>query len=161
MPTQQLKNSEQTSEPGGKGPVQNSVDKLTCIFTNVEALTNKMSELQHMVKHQKPHIIGISEVLPKFFRYKIYPEEFFLENYEMIPHPNVANNIGRGSVLYIHKSILYTDIKFDIDPEFEEGIYVEIKLKNNDSLLCANIYRRGESTKVVIRTQGKWSCSTK
>ena len=117
---------------------------ITGLFTNADTLTNKMAELQLRINIHKPHIIGINEVLPKFYREKIYPEQFAIKDYEMVPHPNIEANKGRGSVLYIHKSIKFKEVKFNTS--LEEGIFAEIKLKGNDTLLCACIYRRGESS---------------
>ena len=76
-------------------------DNLTGIFTNADTQTNKMTELLALIKEHNPDIIGVNEVLPKFFKHKIYPEEFLVENYEMIVHPNVEANRGRVSIMHV------------------------------------------------------------
>ena len=94
-----------------------------------------------------PQIIGINEVLPKNFARPIFSQEFAIPNYEMIAHPNVEKNCGRGTIMYIHKDINYKQVEFNInDEQFQEAIFAEIKLKGNDKLLCACMYRRGESS---------------
>ena len=105
-----------------------------------------MAELDLLIKTERPHIIGINEALPKNHNRKIYPEEFHIDGYEVIMHPNISKNMGRGSLLYIHNSISYKQVLIDSGgQEFQEGLYAEIKLNSHDSLLCACIYRRGES----------------
>ena len=115
------------------------------MFLNADVLTNKLPEFEFHVKANNPHIIGVNEVLPKNFRTQIFKEEFHLENYDMMAHPNVENNTGRGSILYIHKSLNSKPVKVS-DRCFEENILAEINLKNNDKLLCGLFYRRGESS---------------
>ena len=116
------------------------------MLLNADTLTNKMPEFQLLVRHHKPEIICVNEVLPKNFNRQIYPEEFALEGYDMISHSNVANNIGRGTILYVHRSLVYKQIFTNALNSFEESVAVEINLNKNDRLLCAGMYRRGEST---------------
>ena len=114
---------------------------------NADTLTNKIPEFECLIKKHQPHIIGVSEVLPKNFKRQIHIEEFDLKYYEMYAHKNVFDNIGRGSLVYVHNS--YTSKQIDLKletptPNFEEAIYIEIKLNNTETLLCACLYRRGE-----------------
>ena len=126
---------------------QNNVkNNISCMLLNADTLTNKMPEFQLLVRHHKPEIICVNEVLPKNFNRQIYPEEFALEGYDMISHSNVANNIGRGTILYVHRSLVYKQIFTNALNSFEESVAVEINLNKNDRLLCAGMYRRGEST---------------
>ena len=115
------------------------------ICLNADVLTNKMAEFDHLIKEHSPHIIGVSEVLPKNFNNKIYPEEFHIDGYEMIPHKNITDNHGRGSILYIQQHIVYKTLELDKDRIFDENIAVEISLKGADKLLCVLVYRRGLS----------------
>ena len=65
----------------------------------------------------------------------------------MIAHPNVPNNKGRGSLLYIRNDIKYKQLNFSEGNDiFDESIYIEIKLNGQDKLLCSCMYRRGESS---------------
>ena len=109
-------------------------------------LTNKMAEFNLLVEEHSPHIIGVSEILPKSFNEKIYPEEFQIEGYEMITHKNVKDNKGRGSIMYIHETLINKEIQLDENKVFSENIIVEIPLAGNDKLVCALIYRRGKSS---------------
>ena len=123
-----------------------SLNTLNCIFLNADCLTNKMAELEFIIKTETPDIIGINEVLPKNHTRKIHSEEFRLDGYEMITHPNVNNNNGRGSLLYVKKNLNYKQVTITANGnEFQEGLYAEIKLNTNETILCACMYRRGES----------------
>ena len=65
----------------------------------------------------------------------------------MTPHPNVINNTGRGSLMYIRDKLIHREIKINSDcDKFEEAIIVEINLNKNDKLVCASIYRREKSS---------------
>ena len=105
-----------------------------------------MAELNLLVREKWPDIIGINEALPKNFNRHIYQEEFDLNNYEMVAHTNISANIGRGTILYIRKGVNYKqiDVRYN-GTEFVESVYVEISLTENDTLLCACMYRRGET----------------
>ena len=62
-------------------------------------------------------------------------------------YPNVEKNTGRGTIIYIRKSIKYKQIDMKIEnKEFQEAIFAEITLNNLDKLLCACFYRKGESS---------------
>ena len=64
----------------------------------------------------------------------------------MVAYPNVLNNMGRGTILYVSNTLNYKQLHlFQGDEEFEEAVYIEIKLQNNDKLLCSCMYRRGET----------------
>ena len=103
------------------------------MFLNADSLTNKMAELNLLANDFNPHIIGVNEVLPKYYTRQIHPEEFGMEGYEMIVHPNVEQNTGRGSIMYIHKSIKYKQINMKIEnKEFQEAIFAEIALNSLD-----------------------------
>ena len=116
------------------------------MFLNADVLTNKLAEFEFLIKNDAPHIIGVNGVLPKNFKHKIFKEEFNLQNYDMLAHPNIENNTGRGSILYIHKSLNCKPLHKENNVDFEESILAEINLKNNDTLLCGVFYRRGESS---------------
>lgn len=111
-------------------------------------MTNKIEEFELRIRNAKPHFAYVSEVLQKNIKNPIYKEFFELEGYEMIPHKNIDDNVGRGSILFTRKDIVGKEVDFKIPrtkDKFEEGIFYELNLKGRDKLLCACIYRRGES----------------
>ena len=167
------------SKATGQKPTGNTSDKhkpknlkvsnLTCMCLNADVLTNKMSELNFILESENPDIVVISEVLPKNSKRTIHKEEFIVPNYEMIPHPNVINNTGRGSLIYLKRTLIYKEIKIKIgnardkmdSDKFEEAIIVEINLNKTDRLLCASIYRRekssDENNKILLEILSKLS----
>ena len=98
------------------------VDKnLIGLIINADCLTNKLNELKFIFNLYNPDFVGVSEVLPKYFKGKIYPEEFKMAGYDMIPHPNIEKNKGRGSILYIRSSLIHKEIKLPKNcDDFEE-----------------------------------------
>ena len=125
---------------------QTKKQTLTHLLTNADVLTNKMNELRFNVQTHDPDTISVSEVLPKNFKEKIYPNDFHLEGYDMIHHPNVEKNIGRGSIMYIKDTL--THMPVDITgpgKDFEEFIIQEIKTDDNYSFNLLHMYRRGAS----------------
>ena len=65
----------------------------------------------------------------------------------MVAHPKLLNNTGRGTILYVSNTLNYKQLhSFQGDEEFEEAVYIEVKLQNNDKLLCSWMYRRGETS---------------
>ena len=66
----------------------------------MQTLSNKVLEFHLQTKTERPHIIGINEVLSKNHNRQIHPKEFILDGYEMIIPPNVNKNTGRGSCYF-------------------------------------------------------------
>ena len=116
------------------------------MFTNCDILTNKHDELIAVVKAHNPDTIGVSEVLPKKYRDKIYSEQFKIDGYDMIPHPNVDKNEGRGSILYIKSDLTHMPVDIKGSGKlFDEHILQEIKIDDNESVIIAHIYRSPSS----------------
>ena len=115
------------------------------MFLNADTLTNEIPEFECLIKNYQPRIIGVNEVLPKNFKRKVHAAEFGLKNYEMYAHKNVSDNIDRGSLFYVHNSHISKQVDLKTE-HFEEAIFVEIKINKSQTLLCACMYRRGESS---------------
>ena len=83
---------------------------------------------------------------PKNKKARITPAEFTFiesENYDL-HHINLDNDIGRGMILLTDKRLAAKEVK--INNEFEENLFVEIKLNNSDLLLVGIIYRSESGT---------------
>ncbi len=53
---------------------------------------------------------------------------------------------GRGTVIYV-KSAIHADREIELDSDFEESVWIKIKLRNNDTLLVGCVYRSPNCTK--------------
>ncbi|VDI14274.1 Hypothetical predicted protein [Mytilus galloprovincialis] len=115
--------------------------KLNCFYTNADQLFNKLSELIVKARDNKPNIIGITEVKPKVNRYKPFKAEYSLPevgNYKMY-EKNLETDEGRGLLLYIDSNLESTEV--NMEAQFQENIFIKIKLNQNDKLLIGLIYR--------------------
>ncbi|CAG2213615.1 unnamed protein product [Mytilus edulis] len=115
--------------------------KLNCFYTNADQLFNKLSELIVRARDNKPNIIGITEVKPKVNRYKPSKAEYSLPevgNYKMY-EKNLETDEGRGLLLYIDSNLESTEV--NMEAQFQENIFIKIKLNQNDKLLIGLIYR--------------------
>jgi hypothetical protein len=119
---------------------------LKCFYTNADQLKNKMQELETRLRNRLPHIIGITEVKPKNSKYVMSPSEFILDqvsDYNLFS-TNINNSVGRGMLMYIHKSIPASEVK--MCTKFEENIFIQIDLSKNEKLLVGLIYRSDSGT---------------
>ena len=114
---------------------------LSCFYTNADQFRNKFNEFQTKMINYEPKIIGITEMKPKNSVYKLNPAEFSIDsegNYNQFS-VNIDNDIGRGMILYGHKSLNAKEVI--MDTRYEEYIPVKVKLNNQDNLLVGLIYR--------------------
>ena len=115
--------------------------KLNCFYTNTDQLFNKMAELIVRTRDSKPNIIGITEVKPKLNRYKPALVECSLTevgSYKMF-EKNIDTEEGRGLILYIDNKLEATEIRMDTN--FQENLFVKIKLNQTDKFLVGLVYR--------------------
>jgi hypothetical protein len=121
---------------------KDNVNKLKCVYTNADSLSNKMTELKTIAIIEKPHVIAVTEVKPKNYR-DITLEDFTLEGYET--HSlNVTSRVGRGIIIYTHESVRANDIEILV--EYDEACWMEIKLDKGDKLLIGCLYRSDSGT---------------
>ena len=79
-------------------------DTMRCIYTNVDSLPNKFDEFKNFVNETFPLVCGVTEIKPKNSRYSLNVNEFNLDGYN-VHSCNVDNDVGRGVILYTHKSL--------------------------------------------------------
>ena len=113
-----------------------NISNLKCLYTNCDSLINKFDEFKIRVNDYKPHIICLTEVKPKNCRYEVLSAEIQLEGYEMFDN---LEQQGRGIVIYV-KSFLKASEITDVS-EFNENIWIDIKLKGSDRLAVGCVYR--------------------
>ena len=115
--------------------------KLKCFYTNADQLFNKLPELMVRTRDNKPDIIGITEVKNKNNRQNPSIAEYSIGEvgkYQMFAK-NIDRGEGRGILLYTNN--IFGASEVEMDTTFEENLFVNIKLNNNDKLLIGIIYR--------------------
>ena len=117
-----------------------SLNKLFCMYTNADYLSNKLNELKSVINScdTHPHLIGVCEIKPRNFRF-IPSTKILLPGYSLF-HFNVDTQNGRGVSLYI--SDILTAAPIVLCDEFCESVWVTIPLSGSDKLLIGCIYRR-------------------
>lgn len=89
-------------------------------------------------------IIAINEVKPKNGSER-KEQDYSIPNFQPF-QTNMTNNIGRGIVTLIHKSISYNALQIQSSISFEEACLLEIKLNNSDLLMFGCLYRSPTKT---------------
>jgi hypothetical protein len=91
-------------------------------------------------------IIGITEVKAKNQVYRCNISEYSMEwcdNYDIFS-VNIDNDIGRGMILYVHKSLAAVEVK--METIFQENLFVRIHTNGQDEMLLGLIYRSDSGT---------------
>ena len=109
------------------------------MYSNVDTLNkDKLIELGSRLGQEKPDIIMLQEVKPKYYKRKLQAIEYHIQGYEMI-QKNVESDTGRGLCTYIKSGFEYREVKYET--QFDEYIAVEIKDKDDELYVFVNIYR--------------------
>ena len=116
---------------------------LKIMYANADSLMNKFEEMCFRIKDSNYDIIAITEVKPKSARFNLHASELQIENYELYENLHTA---GRGIVMYVDKSI--SSYKIDISNDFQEAIFISIKVNNAESLIAGCVYRSPNSTEL-------------
>ena len=79
-----------------------SLNKLFCMYTNADCLSNKLNELKAAIDRCDTHtqLIGVCEIKPQNFSFTPSTTEFLLPGYSLF-HSNVDTQNWRGLSLYI------------------------------------------------------------
>ena len=107
-------------------------------YTNADSLNNKVSELNAILEIDKLDVVCITETLPKN---TINREEY--PNIELLGYEGFHSNTGRGVSIYVKNSI--RSEKIELDSEFNDNIWVRIKVRADCSILIGCIYRSPNS----------------
>ena len=129
-------------------PDSNTVPhNIPCFYTNADHFKRKFPELGVWVQNEQLMLIAITEVKPKHSIDKLFPAEFsivHIGDYDSPLHKNIANDTWRGILLYKHRSLKAKEVEMQM--EFQESIFAEIKHNNRDKLLAGCIYTSGSGS---------------
>lgn len=127
--------------------------KITGFYTNIDSLSNKMSELRAAVlSNDQPDVIALTEIKPKNSRYPLTKSEIHLENYELFTS-GLDKHDSRGIAIYIHNRVAATEI--DKHTDTKETLFLQVDLAGGNKLLIACFYRSpnsGEENNTNINT---------
>ena len=122
---------------------RNEIRKIKIMYSNVDTLNkDKLIELGSRLGQEKPDIIMLQKVKPKYYKRKLQAIEYHIQGYEMI-QKNVESDTGRGLCTYIKSGFEYREVKYET--QFDEYIAVEIKDKDDELYVFVNIYRSPNS----------------
>ena len=92
---------------------------VTCLFTNAQSVMNKFPELQAVVRHHSPQIIGLAE---SWCSISIDDAELYLNGYNLF-HDDRPFGIGGGVLLYVHSLLSPVLCKVLSDVGFENSLW--------------------------------------
>jgi exonuclease III len=117
--------------------------KLTCIYSNVDSLIKKITELSYITVQTAPDVIALTEIFPKNSRFPVTENDIQIANYNC--YTNIAESTARrGVAIYVKNSIQSRCASVNF--HFTESIWCEMDLKDNDKLLIGCIYRSPNSS---------------
>ena len=111
--------------------------QLTCIYTNVDTLTSKVTELETLIETNTPDIVLLTETLPKNARDTDFWQPV-LDKYSFF-----ADNTGRGVGVFVLSS-LNVQRRHDLET-FKPSVVLQIGLEQ-DNLYVSVVYRSPNST---------------
>ena len=141
------KNTNNSGNPGKPGlPPKTDVTKLTFNIINADVLTNKIAELRRRTSINDPDVIIVTEARPKRKNFKMQTVDFIIQGYTIF-NINLANDIGRGMIIYCKQSLEATEIL--TNTTFKEILAIKIPFssrKNSQYLTVVGIYNSPNST---------------
>ena len=101
----------------------NKQSNLSVLYTNADCLSTKIDEFHALISTRKPHVIVITESLPKNCQ---HPDVFF----QQVPDYNliINTNYKRGIFIYVHTSLKYIEVNDPISSIISESLVVDVKL---------------------------------
>lgn len=125
-----------------KGNNSKDIRAMTCWYTNADVLSTKLIELRFRLRHciSKPLLLFICEVNPKNLRYPLTAEEMSISGYKLY-----LKRENRGIAIYVHESISAWQV--EMNTEFEEALWIRMRVNKNEEALMGCLYRSPHSSK--------------
>ena len=131
-----------TLEPELSNAKKVNKNKLKCMYTNTDCLTNKLDELELFLQSEHVDIAAICETMPKS---KPADEKL---NFDIVSgFECLENQSGRGACLYIKNSLQYTRIS-EYEELFSPSVFCKVDLSKEESFLVGVVYRSPNSDDV-------------
>ena len=124
----------------------------------MDQLLNKIECLKACIAKEQPDIMLFTEVIPKAQKNPILESQMNITGYDCYVNFNFTDSdLGasgkRGVAVYVKSDIQSDEVTFETP--YEDHVWVKIKLRGNDSLLCGCIYRSPskEKSKAIETTE--------
>ena len=135
---------------------QENKPSLNCMYTNADQLLNKIEDLKVAISGSDIDIIMITEVIPKAQKKPIPKCILNVEGYNLFlnfdcTQENLGESGIRGVAIYIKNTIESEEVK--LCNVHKDHLWIEVKLKGNDKLLCGCIYRSPAKDKAMETTK--------
>nr|XP_054763699.1 titin homolog [Lytechinus pictus] len=128
-----------------KAGVDSIIGHLKLLYTNSDCLLNKLDELSLLLEQCTADIIVICECLPKNYDIKPTMQNYQLEDY--VQFSNIDKEDVRGVLLYVHKRYASLVKEISYESNFDDCVWVNMRLKGMDSLILGGIYRSPTSNR--------------
>lgn len=115
---------------------------LSCFYTNAQSIVNKLHEFESFIEAHQPRIIGITET---WCPTDLPDGCFSLQGYHAPFRKDRTIGRGGGVLLLVHESLDVTSCDELTNSEFDDSVWCQIKLIDDDLLLVGTVYRSTSS----------------
>ena len=117
---------------------------MKCMYSNVDQLLNKVEDLKALIANNEPDIMLLTEIIPKAQKNEIHEAQINIPGYQKFVNFKFTDQeLGasgkRGVAIYVNEDLETEEIK--LQGNYKDHVWTEIRLRNNDVLLCGCIYR--------------------
>ena len=119
-----------------------TLNSILYMYINADNLMNKRTELDALIALHNPAVIGIVEVKPKNYRYKIQECEITIPGYDIFH--NIEEEEGRGICLHVKQELKPTLV--ELDSKCQECVFIKCELTKGESLVLGLVYRSPSSS---------------
>ena len=112
------------------------------IYSNVDSLLNKKSEVLSSIDQTKPDIIAFTEIRAKNQLFIPLDSEYEILGYDMF----LSRGVGRGIVLYFKQELNAEECYEFNTHNFKESLWCTFKDGNNKKVLVGCVYRSPNSS---------------
>lgn len=130
-------------------------DGIYCLYANADQLLNKIEDLKMMIASKKPDVMLFTEVIPKAQKNPIEETQIQIKGYQHYPNFNYTDtNLGsagiRGVIIYVREGFKSKSVR--LKSSYDDHVWVEICLQNDEKLLCGCIYRSPDKERTLETT---------
>ena len=120
-----------------------------------------MEDLKLLIASKEPDILMLTEVIPKIQINPIEESQITLNGYVLPTNFEISDsNLGasgiQGTAIFVKDEFKRRKLK--ITNEFDDHVWIELQLNNNDKLLCGWMYRSPKKEVQYIKNSTKNVC---